>query len=64
MSCPWCRVPVVTLAPGDMARRLHGSIVTFLYNRSLKLDVISEILNGEVSVVEEEEEDTVEVEYV
>ena len=32
-------------------------------NRSLKLDVISEILNGEVSVVEEEE-DTVEVEYV
>ena len=63
MSCPWCRVPVVTLASGDRARWLHGSIVTFLYNRSLKLDVISEILNGEVSVVEEEEEEGV-VAYV
>ena len=36
-------------------RRLHGSIVAFLYNRSLKLDLVSEILNGEVSVVEDEE---------
>ena len=55
MSCPWCRVPVVTLASGGRVRRLHGSIVAFLYNRSLKLDLVSEILNGEVSVVEDEE---------
>lgn len=60
-SCPWCRIPTVTLVRTDRTNQLHGSVVDFLYNRCLKMDILREIINGDVSVVEGEEETEVSI---
>jgi hypothetical protein len=60
-SCPWCRIPTVTLVGRDRTKKLHGSVMDFLYHRCIKMDILCEIINGDVSVVEGEEETEVSI---
>ena len=56
-ECPWCRQDSHFDLGRQASAPIMHAVIRHLYTKSIKLDLLAEIVNGNVSLVEESDEE-------